>query len=152
MAIHVPADLGGLGGGQLQGYIDQINDQIPKSRREKDELEKLAQMYKKDPEAREKALGEAQAVAGEIEVMEADHRRLTEALKAQGAPAPAPAGDTGVVRARALYAFEAERDEELSLKEGDIVTVLDREDLDGWWEGELHGVTGFFPAQYTELI
>jgi hypothetical protein len=55
---------------------------------------------------------------------------------------------SGEVRARALYDFVAEREEELSLKvvfclgsnvsyvakAGDVVIVVDDSDIDGWWE------------------
>ena len=51
--------------------------------------------------------------------------------------------------ARALYDFNAEDGEEMSLKIGDIVTVVDK---DGdWWQGKIHGdaehTVGWFPAQ-----
>ena len=51
--------------------------------------------------------------------------------------------------ARALYEFKAADGEEMSLKIGDVVTVVDK---DGdWWQGKLHGdaehTIGWFPAQ-----
>ena len=51
--------------------------------------------------------------------------------------------------ARALYDFTAEDSEEMSLKVGDLVTVVDK---DGdWWQGKLRGrhdsTIGWFPAQ-----
>jgi len=52
---------------------------------------------------------------------------------------------------RAIYAYTAQDTGELSLNEGDIITVTDKSDAD-WWDGILHGVKGAFPKMYTEPI
>lgn len=49
----------------------------------------------------------------------------------------------------AIYDFEASNPEELHLKEGDIVTVIKKDDS-GWWEGSLNGKVGIFPANYVQ--
>ena len=54
---------------------------------------------------------------------------------------------------KSLYDFVASRDDELSLTENDIVTVISKipnGDEDGWWLGELNGKSGVFPASYVE--
>lgn len=51
---------------------------------------------------------------------------------------------------RVLFDYDAQRDDELSLRVGDIVTIL-RED-DGWWEGEFNGAVGVFPSNFVEKI
>lgn len=49
----------------------------------------------------------------------------------------------------ALYAYEAQGSQELTLEEGKIVTVITKED-DVWWCGQLDdGKTGMFPAAYV---
>ena len=48
-----------------------------------------------------------------------------------------------------LYDYEAQGDQELELVEGDIVTVVARED-DVWWCGQSHGKMGMFPSTYVE--
>lgn len=49
----------------------------------------------------------------------------------------------------ALYSYEAQGSQELSLDEGCIVTVVTKED-DVWWCGQLeNGKTGMFPAAYV---
>ena len=49
----------------------------------------------------------------------------------------------------ALYDYQAQRSDELSLKRGDRVTVLFK-DSDNWWMGELaDGQQGFFPTNYV---
>jgi hypothetical protein len=50
-----------------------------------------------------------------------------------------------VVFAKALYSFEGARADNLSFKEGDIITVLSQ-DPGGWWRGStLDGKIGIFP-------
>jgi hypothetical protein len=37
--------------------------------------------------------------------------------------------------------------------EGDVITILDDSDAEGWWQGELNGVQGWFPRfVYTSLF
>jgi len=49
-----------------------------------------------------------------------------------------------------LYDYQAQRSDELSLKRGDHVAVLFK-DNDNWWMGELaDGRQGFFPTNYVD--
>ena len=48
----------------------------------------------------------------------------------------------------ALYDYCAEKDDELSFKENDLIDVTAKNE-DGWWEGVLNGVTGLFPGNYV---
>lgn len=59
--------------------------------------------------------------------------------------APAPGGGS---KARAQFAYQATRDDELSFNEGDLITVFAK-NADGWWEGEAHGYRGVFPGNYV---
>lgn len=52
-------------------------------------------------------------------------------------------------RVVALYDYEAQGDQELELEEGDVVTVIGRED-DVWWCGKHKDKMGMFPAAYVE--
>eukprot|EP00300_Choanocystis_sp_HF-7_P021321 c20764_g1_i3.p1 GENE.c20764_g1_i3~~c20764_g1_i3.p1 ORF type:complete len:851 (+),score=192.87 c20764_g1_i3:64-2616(+) len=52
---------------------------------------------------------------------------------------------------KALYDYEAQEDDYLSIKAGDIITLTNKDDS-GWWEGELNGKSGFFPSNYVEEI
>jgi len=58
--------------------------------------------------------------------------------------APKPMG-----KVIAVYDYVAQGDQELSLEEGDIVTLVARED-EVWWCGQLKGRMGMFPANYVE--
>ncbi|XP_023708427.1 CD2-associated protein isoform X2 [Cryptotermes secundus] len=54
---------------------------------------------------------------------------------------------------RALFPYEAANEDELTLKEGDLITLLSREVADkGWWRGELRGKVGVFPDNFVEAI
>lgn len=59
--------------------------------------------------------------------------------------------EAGKIYCRALFDHEPEEDDELEFFAGDIVTVLDNEDAEGWWVGSIAGNTGNFPYNYVEL-
>ncbi|XP_034549517.1 nostrin [Notolabrus celidotus] len=52
---------------------------------------------------------------------------------------------------KALYDFTPEQDDELTLKEGDLLDIYRKEE-NGWWFGELNGKTGHFPSTYVEEL
>jgi myosin-1 len=64
---------------------------------------------------------------------------------------PPPAPKPKLPRFRALYDYEAQDADELTLSAGDIVTVS-RKDPSGWWQGRLNGKVGLFPGNYVEEI
>lgn len=58
--------------------------------------------------------------------------------------------DTWVI---ALYAFNSEEAGDLSFAEGERIKVVKKTgSTDDWWEGEIRGSRGKFPANYCELI
>lgn len=56
-------------------------------------------------------------------------------------------GESGKV----LYDFDAQGDDELSVKEDDIVTVVDKENDEWWLVRHSNGQEGVVPAQYIEI-
>ncbi|XP_059153959.1 SH3 domain-containing kinase-binding protein 1-like isoform X4 [Physella acuta] len=60
---------------------------------------------------------------------------------------------TTVERAIVRFSYAAEQPDELSLTEGQIVRILDKElEDEGWWKGEVNGKIGVFPDNFVELI
>lgn len=52
----------------------------------------------------------------------------------------------------AMFDFEAQSHGDLGFKEGDRIKVVKKTgSTDDWWEGELNGRTGSFPANYVQL-
>ncbi|OAL28212.1 hypothetical protein AYO20_09540 [Fonsecaea nubica] len=68
----------------------------------------------------------------------------------QSAPAPDPAA--GGERARAEYDYEAAEDNEVSLREGELVTDIQRIDPDWWFVKNEAGQTGLVPSNYLTLV
>lgn len=59
---------------------------------------------------------------------------------------------------KALYDYEAQTEEELSIREDDTLYVIEKED-DDWWKAELkqsnsdeQGPVGLVPATYLEKV
>ena len=79
-------------------------------------------------------------------------------------PPPTPASDNNdpapklppkPVReqAKVLFAYEAQNEDELTIKEGDIITIVSKDIEDvGWWKGELNGRIALFPDNFVEII
>ncbi|XP_039175356.1 endophilin-A1 [Crotalus tigris] len=69
------------------------------------------------------------------------------------ATTPKPSGGAAMDQpcCRALYDFDPENEGELGFKEGDVITLTNQID-DNWYEGMLHGQSGFFPINYVEIL
>jgi hypothetical protein len=52
---------------------------------------------------------------------------------------------------RAIYFYEAHRDDEITLREGDVVLVFEAAES-GWWRGSVGQKDGWFPGSYVEPI
>ncbi|KAK4683548.1 hypothetical protein P7C73_g6697, partial [Tremellales sp. Uapishka_1] len=63
------------------------------------------------------------------------------------AAAPAAAEERDDV-AIAVYDYDAAEDNELSFKEGEMITDIEKVDPD-WWQGKVNGLQGLFPAAYV---
>ncbi|XP_067947874.1 SH3 domain-containing kinase-binding protein 1-like isoform X6 [Watersipora subatra] len=57
------------------------------------------------------------------------------------------------VKARVIFSYHAQNEDELNLQEGQVITVTDQNLEDpGWWKGELQGKSGVFPDNFVEVI
>ncbi len=52
---------------------------------------------------------------------------------------------------RVLYEYSANETDELTINPGDTINIIDKYDVE-WWQGELNGTVGIFPASYVEDI
>ena len=52
---------------------------------------------------------------------------------------------------RAQFDYDAQGDQELSFKAGDVIKIVYKED-DTWWCGEFNGKKGMFPKDFVELM
>ncbi|KAG8450620.1 hypothetical protein GDO86_003045, partial [Hymenochirus boettgeri] len=54
---------------------------------------------------------------------------------------------------KVLFPYEALNEDELTIREGDIVLIINKECIDvGWWEGELNGRRGVFPDNFVKVL
>ncbi|XP_076078700.1 SH3 domain-containing kinase-binding protein 1-like isoform X9 [Mytilus galloprovincialis] len=56
-----------------------------------------------------------------------------------------------IKRAKVLYSYEPDNEDELKLDIDDVVEVFKQEE-EGWWEGSLHGKVGVFPSNFVQVI
>ena len=67
-------------------------------------------------------------------------------------PKPKPTNLSNGLYATVQYDFEAQRDDELTIREGERLRILKKSDnTDDWWEGEIRGFKGMFPANYVTI-
>lgn len=67
-------------------------------------------------------------------------------------PAVAPKrGAKKVTYMIALYDYDAQSSDELTIRSGDKIVVVSEDKGDGWTEGELNAMSGVFPTAYAKL-
>ncbi|MEQ2212017.1 hypothetical protein XENOCAPTIV_023167 [Xenoophorus captivus] len=54
-------------------------------------------------------------------------------------------------RCVALFDYEGEDDDELTFSQGDVIGLLELVDEE-WGRGQIHGRTGIFPLNFTEVV
>uniref|UniRef100_A0A8C8E4C1 SH3 domain containing 19 n=1 Tax=Oryzias sinensis TaxID=183150 RepID=A0A8C8E4C1_9TELE len=81
------------------------------------------------------------------------HLKIITPLESYSSPVyvPASGGDSCGLTVKAIYDFQPQNPEELSLRVGDVVTGVEQAD-DQWYRGTCRGSTGFFPINYAEVL
>jgi len=65
-------------------------------------------------------------------------------------PAPPPPSRPGQVTVvKAIYPYTAQRKDELTFEEGDLLYITDKSDTSGWWKGSVGNKTGLIPSNYV---
>lgn len=49
-----------------------------------------------------------------------------------------------------MYDYIANNEDELSFSKGQLINVLNKDDVD-WWQGEINGTSGLFPSNYVKM-
>ncbi|KAL0967493.1 hypothetical protein UPYG_G00252930 [Umbra pygmaea] len=81
-------------------------------------------------------------------VAKAAHSNTTESQKADG-ESKAKVKEY----CKASYPFDSTNEDELTLKEGDIIHILSKDTGEpGWWRGEIGGKEGVFPDNFVTVI
>nr|XP_015196752.1 PREDICTED: SH3 domain-containing kinase-binding protein 1-like [Lepisosteus oculatus] len=88
-----------------------------------------------------------------------EKQQVAKKVPSAGAPQEAPARSEPDSKAKAkeyckvIFPYEAQNEDELTIKEGDIVAIVSKECGDaGWWLGELYGRQGVFPDNFVKLL
>ncbi|CAG7846210.1 Protein YSC84 AltName: Full=LAS seventeen-binding protein 4; Short=LAS17-binding protein 4 [Serendipita indica DSM 11827] len=64
-----------------------------------------------------------------------------------------PMPDEGVGRAIVRFDFEAVEVEDLTIRKGDIITILEKSNsMNDWWKGKIGTRVGQFPANFVEVV
>nr|XP_020457322.1 SH3 domain-containing kinase-binding protein 1 isoform X1 [Monopterus albus] len=59
----------------------------------------------------------------------------------------------GREQCKVLFPYEAQNEDELSIKEGDVINIITKDCADaGWWMGEIGGRQGVFPDNFVKLL
>lgn len=54
---------------------------------------------------------------------------------------------------KVIFSYKPANEDELELKEGEIISILSKELPDkGWWKGELKGKIGVFPDNFVQSL
>ncbi|XP_060579038.1 nostrin-like isoform X2 [Ruditapes philippinarum] len=67
-------------------------------------------------------------------------------------PSLEPQNHRIIGRCKVVYDYQPDQANDLVLQSGDVINIYDDKQPDGWWQGELNGKVGMFPATYVQKI
>ncbi|XBW35381.1 hypothetical protein QEN19_000946 [Hanseniaspora menglaensis] len=116
---------------------------------------KISEPVEEDSEKENAELAEEE----ENEISESSEEETEDAEEAQpkrAVPPPpptrAPVQKIKEEKAKALFDYEADESNEISFKQGEVITKIEK-DFEDWWSGENEaGETGVFPSNYVALL
>ncbi|KAJ3345683.1 hypothetical protein HDU91_007268, partial [Kappamyces sp. JEL0680] len=78
---------------------------------------------------------------------------ITNLALSSSPPRPMSVAKGNLKQAKVLFDFDAENENELTIRVGDIVDITEEIDA-GWWVGTIQGTgqSGMFPSNYTEVL
>lgn len=88
---------------------------------------------------------------GESNLKEVESVQVVMPSMTRSPTSPGSGDGPSIGKCRAIYDYEANLFDELSIRVGEEINIHDKQE-DGWWLGELHGAIGIFPATYVEEI
>lgn len=136
---------------QAVQILDELADKLKRRMREASSRPKRE--YK--PKPRESFdLGEPEQSNGGFSCAAAPKITAASSFRPSDKPARTPSRSAPPLdqpSCKALYDFEPENDGELGFREGDLITLTNQID-ENWFEGMLHGQSGFFPLSYVEVL
>ncbi|XP_026217797.1 SH3 domain-containing kinase-binding protein 1 isoform X2 [Anabas testudineus] len=84
---------------------------------------------------------------------EGDKINEGKAASAETMKADAESKSKGREQCKVLFPYEAQNQDELTIKEGDIINIITKDCADaGWWMGEVGGRQGVFPDNFVKLL
>jgi len=128
---------------EIQQEVYQ-EEQVQETYQEEVQEEQVQETYQE--EAQQEEFQEEQVQEEQVQEEQVQEEQAQEEFQGESVQ------DGSGSQCRALYDYDAENPDDLSFKEGDIITVLDKTDPSGWFEGEVNGVRGFFPSNFVEEI
>lgn len=75
-------------------------------------------------------------------------RKTSNTVRAPPPPPPPPAAPAAIT-AKVLYDFQGQRENEMSIKAGQIIEIVQKEE-NGWWLAKIGGSQAWVPAAYVE--
>ncbi|KAJ2720817.1 actin binding protein [Coemansia sp. Benny D115] len=130
-----------------------------KQQQEDEERRRLQQQEDDDRRRQQQQREEEERRRRQKEQQEEEERQRLQQLQKEAetlkqmVPASGPSISSRGPRARAVYDYEAEAEDELAFKDGEIIYNVEQLDP-GWWAGESEDGTrqGVFPANFVEMI
>ncbi|KAJ2110348.1 actin binding protein [Coemansia sp. RSA 922] len=136
-----------------QQQQQQRDEEQRRAQQQRDEEQRRAQQQRDEEQRRAQQQMQRDEEERRLLQQEQDAAKAAEAERQRSSAQSVPAASSRGPLARAVYDYDAEAEDELAFKEGEIIYSVDQLDP-GWWAGESEdGLRqGVFPANFVEMI